>query len=365
MKIYISIFIAIVCTKLNAQEPISATDLLRRSYQYYASLTKANFKVDYLFKSAISPDTTHEEYLASFERRGDEKRFRLAFENGLFNLYDDQTSYFISGTDKTVYTKNSKENRSSERLKFYPVWLSKFFFSELPKKITAPRYSSSVETPAGNLYLIRLNHGSTAITIEMDQAYEILSFSEQIESSFGLQYRHYRFSRIDTNENPRLFDLLQMVKSAYGPPDLRAQSKSVQGLVGTSASLDSVFASMPGNTRPAYLFVDFFYKACLPCVKSFPALVEMTKTISTQTLQVVGVDFYPEDAGNWDPFRTMYGLNYPIVDGHKAETIRKAVLRDFHIGFPTGILLDSQGKILAVFEGYDKRLFQKVSSYLQ
>lgn len=113
------------------------------------------------------------------------------------------------------------------------------------------------------------------------------------------------------------------------------------------------------------VFLDLFAAWCAPCKKAFPVLKEMHEKLSPRGLLIVGVSVDEEKSAmdgflkeNPVPFRTVHDPEAKIAEALEVEKM------------PTSFLIGTDGKILAVFEGFSgeekrKLYFEKVEEALK
>lgn len=113
--------------------------------------------------------------------------------------------------------------------------------------------------------------------------------------------------------------------------------------------------SLPGATvaprlsdlKGKVVYLDFWASWCGPCKQSFPWMNDMQQKYGAKGLQVVGVNL---DAKRPDAERflaenpALFALAYDA----KGETARQVGVK----GMPTSVLIDADGKVLAVHQGF-------------
>lgn len=113
--------------------------------------------------------------------------------------------------------------------------------------------------------------------------------------------------------------------------------------------------SLPGATvapklsdlKGKVVYLDFWASWCGPCKQSFPWMNDMQQKYGAKGLQVVGVNL---DAKRPDAERflaenpALFALAYDA----KGETARQVGIK----GMPTSVLIDADGKVLAIHQGF-------------
>ncbi len=95
--------------------------------------------------------------------------------------------------------------------------------------------------------------------------------------------------------------------------------------------------------------VDFWATWCKPCVKAMPKLDELYENLSDKGLGVIGISCDgPRSVGKINPVINSMAINYPILKDIDCEVMNA---HEFQ-AFPTLVLLDADGKITWVHEGF-------------
>ena len=103
------------------------------------------------------------------------------------------------------------------------------------------------------------------------------------------------------------------------------------------------------QTKSGYALVDFWASWCGPCRISFPQLEQLRKELGPQGFEVlaISVDETESDALQ---FLSEVPVSYPVVhDGVGVTPEAYGIL-----GMPTGYLIDRQGVVREIHQGYKK-----------
>jgi thiol-disulfide isomerase/thioredoxin len=96
------------------------------------------------------------------------------------------------------------------------------------------------------------------------------------------------------------------------------------------------------------ILLDFWIKNCGPCIKSVPHLNELQEKYKDRGVKIISINAADskEDI-RW--FCTRYNTKYSVLMNGKEVTEKYGVS-----GFPTFVIIDKEGKVIYVNEGYDK-----------
>lgn len=99
--------------------------------------------------------------------------------------------------------------------------------------------------------------------------------------------------------------------------------------------------------RGQVVYLDFWASWCGPCRQSLPAMNSLQTELFRKGFTVLAVNV-DEDANAAKAFLKQFPVNYPIVADAQGSTPDKFGLQ----GMPTSYLIDKNGKIALVHQGY-------------
>lgn len=107
------------------------------------------------------------------------------------------------------------------------------------------------------------------------------------------------------------------------------------------------------------VLIDFFYKACMPCMQALPALQSLHEKYKDKGLVVIGLDPYDDKEDNLPAFLAKRNVDYPVLYASKeiAKTYRVS-------GYPTMFLVSKDGNIIHVQEGYGDSVEAKLEALI-
>lgn len=112
--------------------------------------------------------------------------------------------------------------------------------------------------------------------------------------------------------------------------------------------------------------VDFWATWCKPCVKAMPKLNQLYQEMADEGVKVIGISCDgPRSTGKIKPVIRSMNIEYPILKDIDCEVMNA---HDFQT-FPTLVLLDADGEISWVHEGFksgdEKEIKSKVLELLK
>jgi peroxiredoxin len=103
------------------------------------------------------------------------------------------------------------------------------------------------------------------------------------------------------------------------------------------------------DLRGTVVYVDFWASWCVPCRVSFPVLDALRAELGPRGFEVLAVSV---DASRTDAlgFLEEIPVRYPVLHDPESRTLEAYGV----IGMPTGFLVDREGTVRAVHEGFRK-----------
>jgi len=108
------------------------------------------------------------------------------------------------------------------------------------------------------------------------------------------------------------------------------------------------------------IYLDFWASWCGPCRQSLPLLNELRDELGSEYFEVIAInlDQNPEDGKR---FLQKYPVNYPVLTDTTGSTPQKYQLS----GMPTSYLIDQNGEIQGVHEGFRSSDIDKIRKAVQ
>lgn len=173
------------------------------------------------------------------------------------------------------------------------------------------------------------------------------------------EYQYYRINYLDINEEKRsdssfkvdTSGLKQIKKTDYYELSDSTELKIQEGL----DALHFITKAYDDQTidlnayRGKIVILDFWYRGCLPCLRAIPDLVEVDDLYKDLGVIIIGINFN-DNAQQVKEFLKYRNANYlstysskEIVDQYGIES------------FPTTIIIDQNGKIYKIIEGWGQK----------
>ena len=103
------------------------------------------------------------------------------------------------------------------------------------------------------------------------------------------------------------------------------------------------------NTRGKYLVINFWATWCTPCLKEIPAFVKFYEENSDH-VEILGLDFEPEDLEIINDYVGRFSINYPIVLYNEDNDSEYSNFGEI-VGMPTTQIYSPEGELLHTFMG--------------
>lgn len=159
-----------------------------------------------------------------------------------------------------------------------------------------------------------------------------------------------------------LLSLLMAVLSAHSVAGALQPGQPVADF--TLPALDGETRHALSDFRGQVVYLDFWASWCGPCRLSLPALDELYRELGPKgfTVLAVNVDAYRDEATD---FLASYPVDYPVLRDDDRALPKKFGVK----GMPTAFLIDQQGQLVGVHEGFRKgdadKLRRKVMRLLE
>ena len=149
--------------------------------------------------------------------------------------------------------------------------------------------------------------------------------------------------------------ILAMATMAHGQSLQKAPALSLSDLHGRHLRLS--------DYKSKVVLLNFWATWCPPCRAEMPDLVKMQREYGKRGLQVIGITYPPETAGEVRIFTRKLNINYPVVLGTK----KTRSLFDQSETLPLTIVIDRDGNIRDRIEGIllPEEFEQKIKPLLQ
>jgi len=104
---------------------------------------------------------------------------------------------------------------------------------------------------------------------------------------------------------------------------------------------------LPGDLKGKLVLVDFWASWCGPCKASFPAMEELQQKYGAKGLVILAVNL-DDKQSEMEDFLKKHPVTFPVV----RDAAKKLVAAACIASMPTSFLLDGEGKVRAVHNGF-------------
>lgn len=109
--------------------------------------------------------------------------------------------------------------------------------------------------------------------------------------------------------------------------------------------------------------LDFFYIACMPCLKAVPMLAKIRTEFSDKEVAILGMNSFDIEQirrKRLSDFVKTNGVNYPVILTERTTDNLYSVQ-----GYPTLYVVDASGKIIFSDEGFSEHLYDTLKAVLK
>lgn len=343
---------------------------------YYFSLKSGVIEITSAEKNVLKSDTNHYSRIFLYSRDS-AKTGKLSYrDDDGFSIHREQKTYSFSSARLTYYVA---DNASYEQLKFLPYWDPGAFFFEYMSYAKRFGVTMKLDDDSRQYVLQLTNNDEGKFTLFIDSAtYRLTRYIEvYTHKEYGDQYKVYSFTErnqpgirdsilqeLERNLQSHTKTTEEMIEKAekeYEKLKKKMTGKRID-VVKLRQQLSGVADTIP---KGAYILLDFYYQSCLACIKAIPELNELRGRYVSDKLVIVGVDPVPDDAGQKERFIKRYNISYLIADGQQAIDVRNISLGGLHIVYPTLVLINPDGKIEKILDGYSPAHFRELNAYFK
>ncbi len=109
------------------------------------------------------------------------------------------------------------------------------------------------------------------------------------------------------------------------------------------------------------VLINFWASWCRPCLMEAPALIKLHQRFSAAGFEIVAISL---DRGRMDRVKEIVkrtGMHYPVLTDEKAVFATKMKV----VSIPTSVLIDSDGNVVEVFQGYHPGIDHKIAAAIE
>lgn len=110
-----------------------------------------------------------------------------------------------------------------------------------------------------------------------------------------------------------------------------------------------------------FIVLDFWYSSCYPCIKSIPAVREISNKYKSNEVRVFGVNMIDDEEKDLFRLQKFYDHNpmpYPTI------MLDHSYNQKLPLAFPTFLILNSRYEVVFQETGYNENLFEEVTRFL-
>ena len=369
IAVLLSLFSAQLCAQTTT--PAELRQVLTRLSERAASIEQVSYTYVGISLRDGEPDTTRAECAIRKNPKngmGMNSKFYVPRFNTGISLHEHSLTFF-DYADST-YTQREVEEDGSQafsgsvleffvnRLPFHPDMMTGALFH-------SPIIEYAIDT-SGETVQIQVAYADTEFLQDNHATYRFdrsTGFFASSISTYTDGINEYR--RVIAYENPRFNEEFRDMTAVPSLPDTTAWSLNVPpqqrpdlAVGDTLPEFDRIVESLelPTTSYRLYL-VDTWYFSCAPCQKLSPLIEELYQQ-KREGLAVFGLNLFddPETITRYQEMKDITFPSYAGRDGREAYAIN---------AFPKVYLLDRQGRILHVTDGYEPDFLERIEPAIQ
>lgn len=377
----------------SCQQP-TVEEVIMKSRQKCQSIESGHYEMTKLKKYMSENDTTLTKHICDFKKVPDDtiygKHFAMSSEGSDWTYhylytgkeavgYDDSIgtitscdlwadeiiavkhnrTFYTPLTNKSYYPLLSEEDFADSTLTYSltetqidgkPCYLVDYFWTNLePDTI----FDMQVIRNEVNLWIDKDDYLPAKYSI----AYDIVQQGDTM-----YQYDEFHLDTFKEEADMSLIDLQaippQVILKDYEPykaPEPLKEGEAVPQW--TLESIDGTMVSL-ADLKGKIVLLDFFYQSCAPCCAALPGLQSLHEKYADKGFSMIGINPY-DTKEEMTEFLSKRGITYTVLfcDGNLSN--------DYHIsGYPNLFLLDREGKLVKLYDGFYKGMDEKIEAEL-
>lgn len=383
----------------------NAKDILKKSFEKCQTIENGYYEMDHYMKYMSNKDTSLQVYKCYFKKLHNDSIYSSAFQYVLFTDNEYKREVMYTGDDFVNYSKKDSTGTIMSK-KLWAKDIKSYshnytFYSPIVTNDNYPLPKDSAFIDDKNIfefigeeiiigvscYHIRMSiiedNDSTEmmktlraeidywiskqdyIPIQYTVAYDLIMNNDTM-----YQYEKNVLTKYELNNLKDESQLeLSSIPSFINLKDYK-QYKSPELLPNDTIAPDWTLSSMKDKAvslsdfKGKLVLLDFFYKACYPCMQALPALQDLHERYHDKGLIVIGINPYDtKEKDDIDQFLEKRGVSYIVLLGGKD------IAKKYNVsGYPTMYLIDKEGRIISSKVGYgegvEAELEEIVNKYL-
>lgn len=348
-------------------------------YCQYSNLDKVADKVksinigscdaEIIFKPLMGADTirttAYIEYNKSSFKKDSVGKILIKQNDSSIFYYDLNACYFINSNTHTYEQKNIVDlplykllqGVSINSLIHRPLFSAKHDISSM-YKFGAEKLDVYIENSYTIEYTVIDTTGpTTTVKIKYDKDYLMTYYEERVYYMNNIQFKSFTFKNHQTNNTPFLkMYVISMLEhyTVFESPKLNETELNPKYKVGDVIDSTLLLSLVTPKIQSKLLLVDFFYKSCFPCWKSFPAIDSLLAGYPTEKLGALGINAIDKPGVEFNKFMMKHDIKYPV---HFDST--KSIVNSFNIkSYPTIYIVDVETqKVVFLSTGYSISMY--------
>jgi len=192
-----------------------------------------------------------------------------------------------------------------------------------------------------------------------------LTFTSLMGNDTMIQYQDHVLDKYELNNLKDTIFSMENVPSWYRMTDWALPSFK-QTLKADTIAPDWKLTSLTGEViqlsklKGELVLIDFFYKACMPCMLALPVLQSLNDKYKNRGLHIIGINPVDKNKDDLKTFLEKRGISYKVL------TDAEEAANNYRVSaYPTLFLIDKKGKIVFVHSGFSETMKEELEKIIE
>jgi len=333
-----------------------------------------------LYKIKSNEDTLTFKYFVTLVNKPEEFSYSVLVNDSLLEVYYDNILLLadLSNTEYTLSVLSKKEICAESRYLFRSMVDEGFPSILLDDSVVIQKH---LETDTSYIFNITyLNPGQLDklfYTIKVSKNTKSISEYSLSASVAGISlWESLKLSYVDTCTLDSIEDVSRKkffnILKTYKPKCENAQNGMLRDEMERAPSIhDSLpflkLISLENDTisisdySSKYYLIDYWYRACFPCIKSIPILKELHDKFNESQLKIISINNVDKSKDLIEKFILDNNLPYSVY----MESVESGKIFNGIVSYPTFVIYNDKFQVIKILNGYSDDLKEKILGIIE